>query len=69
MIRSCPELRRFELQQARENDLPFDRALAIFTALWVEARQLHPDFPGPWQEDIEPDLAIARALNDLPPLP
>jgi hypothetical protein len=69
MIRPSPELRRFELEQARAGDIPYTRALEIFTALWVEARSLRPDLPGPWEEDIEPDLAVARALNDRPPLP
>lgn len=69
MIRSTPELASFERRYARERgrDSPYERALEGFTALWVEAATLNPDFPGDWREDIEPDLAIARALNELPP--
>lgn len=71
MIRSSEELRRFERRQAREQAPSYERALAIFEALWVEARLLDPGFPHPerWREDLEPDLAVARALNDLPPEP
>ncbi|HEX9886710.1 MAG TPA: hypothetical protein VGA70_09490 [Longimicrobiales bacterium] len=67
MIRATPELARFERWYALERDLPHDRALEMFTALWCEARLLDPNFPGDWREDLEPDLAVARAVNGLPP--
>lgn len=67
MIRSCEELRRFERRQAREGAPTYHRAVEIFAALWAEARLLDPDFPGPWQRDVQADLAVARALNGLPP--
>lgn len=71
MIRSSEELRRFERRYAREHAPSYHRALALFEALWVEARLLDPGFPHPelWEEDLAPDLAVARALNDLPPEP
>lgn len=71
MIRSSEKLRRFERRQAREHAPSYERALAIFAALWAEARLLDPGFPHPerWEEDLAPDLAVARALNDLPPDP
>jgi len=47
----------------------YAEALAIFSALWREARALNPDFPGDWEADLEPDLAVARAINGLPPTP
>lgn len=48
---------------ARERARSFDEALAVFTALWVEASALRADFPGPWQDDLEADLAVARMVN------
>ena len=47
--------------------MTYAEALDLFAALWAEARVLNPDFPGNWRTDVEPDLAIARALNGLPP--
>jgi hypothetical protein len=44
-------------------------ALAVFERLWALARQLNPDFPGPWQDDLAPDLELARVLNGLPKNP
>jgi hypothetical protein len=41
-------------------------ALAVFEALWRQARLLNPDFPGDWREDIASDLDVARAVNGLP---
>jgi hypothetical protein len=67
VIRPSDTLDEFERRQAREHALPYERALEVFAALWVEARLLNPDFPGPWEEDIQPDLALGRALNGLPP--
>ena len=43
------------------------QALAWYAAALAEARPLRPDLGADWREDIEPDLAIARAVNGLPP--
>ena len=69
MIRSSPKLRRFEREYARSSrkTATYAQALEIFEALWVEAKTLHPDFPGDWETDLAPDLAVARAINGLPP--
>jgi hypothetical protein len=70
MLRSTPELRELERRYARRRDshATYAEALAIFKALWAEACLLRPDFPAVgWRRDIEPDLAIGRALNGLPP--
>lgn len=70
MLRSTPELHEFERRYARHRDAhaTYDEALAMFKALWTEARTLRPDFPDvDWRRDLEPDLAIARAVNGLPP--
>lgn len=67
VIRSTPELQRFEREYARSRrDMSYAEALAVFEALWEEARALNPDFPGDWRADIEPDLELARVLNGLP---
>jgi hypothetical protein len=70
MLRSTPELSEFERRYARRRDAhaSYDEALAVFKALWAEACTLRPDFPSrDWRQDVEPDLAIARAVNGLPP--
>ncbi len=71
MIQPSKRLQEFERRYTRTTvaQLTFVDALAIFQALWVEASELNPDFPGHWRSDIEPDLAIARVLNGLPPSP
>lgn len=48
-------------------DLSFPRALARFAALWEEALLLRDDPGGDWRADLEADLAVARAVNGLPP--
>lgn len=70
MLRPTPELLEFERRYARHRDsqATYGQALAVFKALWTEARTLRPDFPSvDWRRDIEADLAIARAVNGLPP--
>ena len=69
MIRQPEKVAEMERRYAREHlsRLDYHDALALFTSLWNEARRLNPDFPGDWREDIAPDIAIARALNGLPP--
>lgn len=69
MIRSCEELTRFEREYARaRRDMTYDEAVDILEALWDEAKALNPDFPGEWEADLVPDLAVARAVNGLPPI-
>lgn len=65
MIRSTPELARFERWYARKRDASagYAEALAIFTGLWIEAVSLRERFGSDWETDLEPDIAIARALN------
>lgn len=68
MIRPSPRLDDFERSHAREHGArTYSEALAIFASLWREAVALNPGFPGDWREDLVPDLAIARAVNGLPP--
>lgn len=69
MITSSPRLEEFERRYQREafRGLSYEQALARFSSLWAEARQLNPDVGKNWLEDLEPDLAVARAVNGLPP--
>ncbi|MDE0659406.1 MAG: hypothetical protein F4029_13780 [Gammaproteobacteria bacterium] len=69
MIRDTQRLRDFEACYRREafRNLTYEEALAIFEALWIEARQINPHFGDDWRQDLEADIALARALNGLPP--
>ena len=69
MIRASKELEELEREYGREafRGLTYERALELFAALWLEARALNPEIGSDWEEDLEPDLAVARAVNGLPP--
>ena len=68
MIRPSRTLDELERSHARGHGArTYPDALAIFAGLWREAAALNPDFPGDWRNDLAPDLAIARAVNGLPP--
>lgn len=65
-----PKLDEIDRRHSRERlaDCSYTEALEVFAALWREAAALRPDFPGDWRDDLAPDLAIARAVNGLPPI-
>lgn len=70
MIRPSPILEELDRRHARERlgRRTYHEALGIFAALWKEAASLDPAFPDrDWRCDLPPDLAIARAVNGLPP--
>ena len=69
MLRRTEHLAQLDADFARNRlgRMSYRDALEIFRALWAEARALDPDFPGDWRSDIGPDLAVARAVNGLPP--
>ncbi len=69
MIRLSHLLRELNRRYEREAlvDLSYDAALQRFAALWAEARELDVVASEDWLTDLKPDLAIARALNGLPP--
>ena len=71
MIVSSKRLDEFEASYQREAfaSLTYEDALARFAALWAEARVLSPDLGQDWRGDLEADLAVARAVNGLPPPP
>jgi hypothetical protein len=68
MIRDTERLKEIDRRYAREvlGGRTYLEALAVFEALWRQARLLNPDFPGDWREDIASDLDVARAVNGLP---
>jgi len=43
------------------------QAFAWYEGALAEVRALRPDFDADWLDDLAPDLAIARAVNGLPP--
>jgi hypothetical protein len=65
MIAFNDRLAAFELQYRQEAYASWTYAdgLALFTALWRQARRLNPDLGIDWLDDLESDLAIARVLN------
>ena len=69
MIRSPELLEELDRRYQREalNGLTYPQALERFTALWIEALELGVSGRDDWESDLEPDLAIARAVNGLPP--
>ena len=69
MIFSTPRLRALEAAFQREAfaGLSYEDALARFASLWAEARAFRPDLGADWEGDLAPDLAVARAVNGLPP--
>ncbi len=69
MIRSSKLLEELDQRYQREalRGLAYPQALARFAALWAEARELGASGRDDWETDLEPDLAVARAVNGLPP--
>ena len=69
MIRPSARWKEFDARYRREahRDLSFREALSIFEAMWVHARALNPRLGEDWREDLEASVAVARALNGLPP--
>ena len=69
MLNPTPVWRAFELADEREatRRLSYEEALARFAALWAHAREVRPDLGADWEEDVQADVAVARALNGLPP--
>jgi hypothetical protein len=66
MYSESPELKALALRHTRElGSLTYREALARFTALWVYAQRVSPDFSLPWQDDVAPDLELARVLNGI----
>ena len=69
MLRPTDRLRELDRRWERDTygALTFREALARYSALWAEARALRDDLGADWEKDLAPTLAIARAVNGLPP--
>lgn len=64
MIKDSVSLRRIEDSFNREEGrLPFEKAMKIFTSLWIEAKDLGILPLKDPLEGIEIDIKIARILN------
>lgn len=69
MIQPSALLQSFEARYARVayRGLSYPDALALYTGLWMEAQLLNPDAGSDWERDLAADIAVARAVNGLPP--
>jgi len=69
MLEFTARLEALELRWERQTygDMSYLEALARFEALWAHALELGWDPVADWRADLEPDLAVARAVNGLPP--
>ncbi|HEV8266450.1 MAG TPA: hypothetical protein VGQ06_15995 [Gemmatimonadales bacterium] len=71
MIQPTRRLAELEARYGRDafRHLSYADALDLFAALWAEARALQGAAlaESDWRDDLEPDLAVARAVNGLPP--
>lgn len=70
MLRNPEVIARFEREDARRRygNLSYLEALRLFEAMWAHAAAIDPEFA---ERDphtgLESALAIARAINGLPP--
>ena len=69
MLRPTEAWAEFERadEVARYRDMSHAEALERFERLWRHARALNPIPEDDWREDLTAALAIARAINGLPP--
>jgi hypothetical protein len=67
MLRPTDRLHELEARDARERSLTYADALERYAALWREAQALNPSLGTDWADDLAADLALARAVNGLPP--
>jgi hypothetical protein len=68
VIKSPAVLKALEDSEVRTTvrSRTYFESLDIFLALWEEARLLNPGIGSDWLEDVQCDIAIARALNARP---
>jgi len=67
MLRPTDRLHELEARDERERILTYADALERYAALWREAQALNPSLGADWADDLAGDLAVARAVNGLPP--
>jgi hypothetical protein len=56
-----------EYQRTAWREWGVREAFACFEAMLHHARLVRPDLGSDWREDLAADLAVARAVNGLPP--
>ncbi|MFC1627882.1 hypothetical protein ACFL3H_02065 [Gemmatimonadota bacterium] len=68
MIKSPARVRESEAEWNREvyASMEYPEALERFAAMWNQAELLNPGIGKSWEEDIKPDIEMARILNGLP---
>jgi len=70
MLKNPELIARFEREDARRRygDLSYPEALRLFEAMWAHAAAIDPGFAERHLDSgLEGVLAIARAINGLPP--
>jgi hypothetical protein len=70
MLRKPERVARFEREDTRRRygDLSYPEALRLFEAMWAHAAAIDPGFiQRDLESGLESALAIARAVNGLPP--
>lgn len=69
MMKSPEKVREMEaaFTTVLYKDMDYEEALARFEALWFEALSLNPRLGQLWEEDVKPNIAVARILNGLSP--
>ncbi len=69
MIRSHDRIREIVAVWERSlyASMDYPEALARFAALWHQAMLLNPQRGQSWEEDVKPDIVLARILNGLSP--
>lgn len=69
MIQPTRRWRAFQAAYRREayRQLSYREALSLFEALWAEARELNPQLGEDWRTELAANIAVARAINGLPP--
>ena len=69
MLNPTPGWKAFERddEAAAYGHLSYAESLARFERLWRYACDVNGAIGEDWEEDLAADLAIARALNGIPP--
>lgn len=67
MLRPTARWLAFERDDERSRYAEPAAARRRFAALWDYARAVNPGIGDDWEHDLAPDIAVARAVNGLPP--
>jgi hypothetical protein len=66
MIKNTPKLQKFYRKLIENENIPYEKAVAIYEAMLHEARSLGVVSSENILEGIDIDIKIARAINGLP---